>query len=68
MRNWTIEERKKQANLIRQWQPWKHSTGAKTAQGKAKSSMNAFKGGFMKELKSLKKTLKEQEIYINSVY
>jgi hypothetical protein len=27
--------------LIWDWEPWKHSTGAKTAKGKAKSSQNA---------------------------
>jgi hypothetical protein len=44
-RKWTPEQRAKQAALIQQWQPWKASTGAKTEQGKAVSSMNAYKGG-----------------------
>lgn len=44
-RQWTSEERAKQAALIQQWQPWKASTGAKTEKGKAVSSMNAYKGG-----------------------
>ncbi len=27
------------------WQPWRHSTGAKTPQGKQASKMNALKSG-----------------------
>ena len=30
---------------IAQWQPWQHITGAKTIEGKAKASRNAYKGG-----------------------
>jgi hypothetical protein len=41
---WTPEARAKQAAKIKDWQPWKQSTGAKTEQGKATSSMNACKG------------------------
>ncbi len=29
MRHWTPEEQLKQAELIKTWQPWKQSTGAK---------------------------------------
>jgi hypothetical protein len=43
-RQWTAEQKAKQAALIRNWQPWQHSTGAKTEQGKANSAMNACKG------------------------
>jgi hypothetical protein len=42
-RNWTPEARAKQAELIRGWQPWKHSTGARTPQGKAISAQNRAK-------------------------
>ena len=41
-------------------QPWQHSTGAKTAMGKAISSGNAFKGGLRSELRKLSKALREQ--------
>jgi hypothetical protein len=41
---WTPEARAKQAAKIKDWQPWKQSTGARTAQSKATSSMNACKG------------------------
>jgi hypothetical protein len=43
-RQWTPEQKAKQAALIRNWQPWQQSTGAKTEQGKANSALNACKG------------------------
>lgn len=61
MRQWTQAERQRQAELIRQWQPWKHSTGAKTPEGKAKSSRNAFKGGFRQMLIELRQLLHKQQ-------
>lgn len=57
MRHWTPAERQRQAELIRTWQPWKHSTGAKTAEGKAISARNAFTGGLMQKIKSLNSEL-----------
>lgn len=44
-RQWTSEQKERQAALIHQWQPWAKSTGAKTPNGKLTSSMNAYKGG-----------------------
>lgn len=52
---WTAERRKAQADKIRQWQPWQHSTGAKTAEGKATCAMNAYKGGYRQKLRELVK-------------
>ena len=34
-RKWTDEKKTKQSAAIRTWQPWQHSTGAKSAAGKA---------------------------------
>ena len=31
--------------MIRTWQPWQRATGPRTAEGKAQSSRNAYKGG-----------------------
>ncbi len=56
-RKWTEEQRKQQSMKIRQWQPWQHSTGAKTLEGKVTSSRNAFKGGMMQEIRLLEKEL-----------
>ena len=51
-RTWTPEQRAKQAELIRNWQPWTKSTGAKTEDGKFISSMNAWKGGKREETRA----------------
>ena len=42
---WTPERKARQALLIQNWQPWNKSTGARTPEGKAVSSRNAYKGG-----------------------
>ena len=51
---WTPERRARQSQAIHRWQPWTHSTGAKTAEGKATSARNAYKGGFTAQLRVLK--------------
>lgn len=45
MPRWTTEARAKQAALIAAWQPWRASTGPRTADGKAKVARNADRGG-----------------------
>lgn len=57
MRNWTPEQRQRQRELIQRWKPWKQSTGARTAEGKAKSSRNATKDGKSLEVRELIKYL-----------
>ena len=52
---WTLERRQRQAELIRQWQPWKESTGPRTPEGKAASSRNAWQGGQRAQLRELSK-------------
>jgi hypothetical protein len=44
MRAWTLEERERQRRLIAGWSPWQQSTGPKTAEGKQRVKMNAYKG------------------------
>ncbi|MGZ3767110.1 MAG: hypothetical protein ACXVA2_20775 [Mucilaginibacter sp.] len=44
-RKWTPEQRAAQSKAIYAWQPWQYSTGAKTAEGKASVSRNAYRGG-----------------------
>ena len=56
-RKWTPEQRKQQSLKVRQWKPWEQCTGARTAQGKAISARNAFKGGLMQNIKLLGKQL-----------
>lgn len=44
-RIWTEEDRRKQAEQCRTTQPWAHSTGPKTTEGKRKIAQNALKHG-----------------------
>lgn len=62
MRHWIPKERLKQAKIIKNWQPWKQSTGAKTAAGKARSSQNTYKHGhgISKLQKEVRRLLREQ--------
>ena len=66
-RKWTAEQRAQQAEKIRQWQPWQHSTGARTLKGKAIASHNAFKGGFRQRLKELNQLLRDQRMALNEI-
>jgi hypothetical protein len=45
-KGWSPERRVRQAVLIRNWAPWRRSTGPKTEAGKARCSQNALKHGF----------------------
>jgi len=42
---WSPERRARQAALIRNWAPWRHSTGPKTEAGKERCSKNALRHG-----------------------
>jgi hypothetical protein len=66
-RHWTPEQRAQQSAKIKQWQPWTKSTGAKTQEGKAKSSRNAFKGGTRALLREMSKLLREQKDYLKRI-
>jgi len=61
--SWTSERRAKQSQAIKQWKPWTNSTGAKTPEGKAVVSRNAFKGGHRPYLRQLAKDLAEELQY-----
>ena len=67
---WTLERRERQAELIRQWQPWKQSTGPKTPEGKATASRNAWQGGDMAQMRELAKdvnrVLREQRQWLRA--
>ena len=47
--------------LIRNWQPWKRSTGPRTAAGKAVVAQNSYKGAERQVLRRLARVLREQE-------
>lgn len=56
----TAEHRHLRAQLIRRWRPWERSTGPKTAEGKSRSSRNAWKGGERGLLRVLRRALARQ--------
>ena len=57
---WTLERRQRQAELIRRWKPWNQSTGPSTPEGKARVSLNAWKGGHRAQMRELTKELKTE--------
>ena len=59
-RNWTPEQRQRQAELIRRLSPWEQSTGPRTDEGKAAASRNRWKGGEREVLRELASALKDQ--------
>lgn len=68
MRKWTEEERRLQAERIREIRPWEKSTGPKTRDGKERSRMNAFKHGNRSEARRvINKALREQANFLRGV-
>ncbi len=61
---WTLERRQRQSEMIKSWQPWKQSTGARTSDGKAISKMNALKHGLF--ALASKKNLNQIRVFLNS--
>jgi hypothetical protein len=54
---WSPERRARQAALIHSWQPWRQSTGPRTAGGKAVAAQNGFKGAHWRKLRELSKAM-----------
>lgn len=68
MRQWTLQERQRQAELIKKWKPWKHSTGAVTPEGKEASKMNAMKdGAYSQKAKAMKALISEAKKRVNDI-
>ena len=59
-RHWTRAQRAKQSALIQNWKPWKKA-GVRTPEGKAISSMNAYRGGTRPMLREMAAILREQK-------
>ena len=60
-RIWTLDDRQRQAEMIKNWRPWERSTGPKTEEGKEACKMNACKSGaYSRKIKVLRELLKKQ--------
>ena len=57
---WSLERRARQAELIRQWEPWARSSGPRSLEGKQRVSRNAWTGGHRARLRELSKMVNEQ--------
>jgi hypothetical protein len=64
---WTSEHRARQSAAIQQWRPWKHSTGPKPEEGKARVSRNPYKGGTRARLRELARLLREQRAALKRI-
>ena len=58
-RNWTPEQKQRQAELIKTWSPWEKASGPTSEAGKLRSSRNAYRGGIRSSLKELAKQVNE---------
>lgn len=67
-RPWPPKRKAQQAKNIRKTRPWEHTTGPKTASGKAASSLNALKHGLRSEtVQMLRKVLRAQKEWVNRI-
>ena len=56
---WTPERRAAAAKRIRELKPWLQSTGPRTAQGKSRSSRNAFKNSPITRMRVLRRQVNQ---------
>ena len=62
----TQQHRELRAELIRNWKPWERSTGPKSAQGKARVSVNSHRGAVRPLMRRLSKVLRRQRVSLES--
>ena len=55
----TPEHRQLRSELIWRWRPWEKSTGPRTAEGKARSSRNRWRGGRREQFRGLLRDLND---------
>lgn len=65
---WTLERRKRQEEMIKNWKPWEHSTGPITPEGKEACKLNAEKHGMRGcKWQFLKQALREQGEFLEGI-
>jgi len=65
---WTAERRKRQSESIKRWQPWRKSTGPKTAKGKAIVARNAYRHGFRsRDYREICRLLRWQRRFVKNI-
>jgi len=47
--------------------PWEHATGPRTADGKASSSRNAYRGGTRETFREIARLMREQQQQVREV-
>lgn len=68
MPRWTDEARRKQAAIQKTRQSWKHSTGPRTAAGKARARMNAYRHGlYSAPAVALNRVLKDHRAFLRAL-
>jgi hypothetical protein len=64
-RAWPAKRRQNQAAAIRRAQPWKKSTGPRSAAGKTSSAQNAHKHGLRsRDITALRRALNAQKKFV----
>ena len=60
LNGWTLERRRRQAELITSWKPWELSTGPRSPEGKLQVARNARRGGHRQKLRELSRLVTEE--------
>ena len=65
---WSVERRRKQAEAIQKWQPWRKSTGPKSRRGKSNTARNAQKHGLRgQDWQDFLHLLARQRLFVRNV-
>ena len=62
LQGWKPERKRKQAEVIRKWQPWARSIGTKSLEGKAVVALNTWKGRQLEQLREIVKMVNTEMV------